>query len=117
MANIREDESVEKRRYSRIDCHIPCKFKLSSAVNDVQLKGCIRNISAGGALLEIPLKKAVEININDIIYIEFTLELSYETMFVESRGIIVHNASNKFGVMFSAISDDVKERILDYSGD
>ena len=117
MASERGDGFVERRKYSRIGCHIPCRFKVSNdRLGDSEIKGLIKNISAGGVLLEAPRKKSADINIEDSIYIKFTLELNDETMFVEAKGRIVHGTSNKFGVWFSFISDDVRERVLDYAG-
>lgn len=109
---------MEMRKYPRISCHIPCRFTMPGGGRSrrSRLKGLIRNISAGGALLETQHKKSAEINVNDVVRLEFTLELNDEMMLVEARAIIVHNARNKFGLMFSDISDEVTERVLDYSG-
>ena len=117
VAAARKIDFSERRKYPRISCHIPCRFTMPiSCGRRARLKGLIRNISAGGAMLETQHKKSAEININDIMRLEFTLELNDEMMLVEARAIIVHSTRNKFGLMFSDISDEVTERVLDYSG-
>ena len=114
----RKYDFIDNRKYPRISCHIPCRFTMPLGNSRrARLKGLIRNISAGGALLETQRKKSAELNVNDIVRLEFTLELNDEMMFVEARAIIVHNARNKFGLMFSDISDEVIERVLDYAGE
>lgn len=99
------DMAVERRQYQRIKCRIPCNF------------GIIRNISAGGVLVEAPQEPVNLIHNEDPVQLQFTIHLNDENMFVRSEARVVRIANNTLGIKFRDLSEEVRERVLDYVGE
>lgn len=110
--------TVEKRRYPRVNCRIKCGFKIFiPGEKDIQSQGIIRNISAGGVLVETGQKLPADIDIEDPVELQFTLELNDENMFVQSQARVVRIDRGNLGIKFKALNDEVKNRVLDYVGE
>lgn len=111
-------ERTERRRYPRINCHIVCQLKICIVdTKDIESAGLIKNISAGGALVETPEEIIRHICIEDPMDLKFTLELNDENMLVRSEARIVRQENNNFGIKFRELKEEIKDRILDYVGE
>ena len=110
--------AIERRQYQRINCHIVCQFKICIPdTKDIESRGFIKNISAGGALVEAPEEIIRHIYIEDPMDMRFTLELNDENMLVRSEARIVRQENNNFGIKFRELKQEIKDRILDYVGE
>jgi len=117
MGDVKEGGFVERRKYPRTNCNVPCNVKVFDGwEKSGRSKGHIKNISADGILLEMPLKYAQHIKVAHALCLRFTLELLDENMFIEAEGVAVRQDKNKFGIKFTTLNDDAKERMSDYSG-
>lgn len=118
MARYKSDEKIgDRRQYPRINCHVNCGFKIIiNHTKNIQSSGIIKNISAGGVLLEVPEENLANIKIEDPIDLNFNMELNDENMLIRSSGRIVRTNANNFGIKFRTLPYDTKSRIIDYVG-
>jgi|GEM_PF-1560228 len=118
MTRYKSDEKIDDRRqYPRINCHVNCEFKIIfNHARNIQSNGIIKNISAGGILLEVPEENLADMKIEDPIDLNFNMELNDENMFVRSSGRVVRTNNNSLGIKFRALPYDTQSRIIDYVG-
>jgi c-di-GMP-binding flagellar brake protein YcgR len=117
MGDTQGDKLIERRKYPRVNCNMPCSVKVFDGwKKSGRSKGHVKNISSDGIFLEIPLKRAQHLKIAHALCLRFTLELLDENMYIEAEGVAVRQDKNRFGVKFTTLNNDAKERISDYSG-
>jgi excisionase family DNA binding protein len=94
------DFTIEKRQYPRVGCRIACRLGDST--------GVIRNISAGGALVELekaPDPFSVGIRIDDPVELRFDLGLDDKAVAMQPQARIVRISDNNFAVRFTGEID------------
>jgi hypothetical protein len=85
-------------------------------MKDIELMGLIKNISGGGAFLELPFEDVYVLDLKAPVKLEFTMELNDENMYLQPEADIVRADKKGLGVKFKDLPDEVKDKITDYNG-
>ena len=116
---IGEGESLQKRNFYRLPCHIPIKFSLlkedeyGQIVANSMHDANITNLSGGG----IKMSSTVEMDERDRIF--FSLNLDGNDMFLTGEVRLKHSSPDdsaryQYGLMFIDISEANQDRIIRY---
>ena len=106
----RSDNEIQERRlYPRMNCSIDCRYSIALPGGDRERKGRVKNISAGGLLLE---DNETNINIEDPLEVKFVLE----GVAIAAKGRIVRKAGKEFGIKFRSIEGKYRDLVTRYIG-
>lgn len=114
ISSARKTNPQERRAYPRINSNFDCNYSVNLLpFSDIQNKGFIRNLSAGGVLLyaEEGLGK---INVDDPIDLSFSLE-KLNLLNINVTGKVVRKTNDSVGIKFKSIDREARKRIRKYA--
>lgn len=114
---------VEKRRFPRIDCSLPSRFEIDiPQIKHCEGTGIVRNLSRGGALIEINEVRLEGqfIRVDDPILIQLDsglFKIKIGEMEVQGRVVRLHeNSKTKVGVEFKHLDTEMNQAIAAFVG-
>ena len=116
-ASRRFNNSIECRSYPRINTNFKCQYSINlPPFKEINNKGIIKDISAGGIFLINQDNEKNEIKINDPILMKFVLILDDDqNIDINAKGKVVRKTKDGLGIKFKNINKEAQNRIMEYA--
>lgn len=118
-ARVPEDfyECPDRRAYPRINTNFRCRYFVNLLpFKNIENEGIIKNMSAGGVLVINQGGKMERIGVNDPIDLDFNFLTTDEAVNIKAKGRIVRINKSEIGIHFRNITEEDKDRIIQYVG-